>query len=110
MAEAVLHGGGGGNMPGIVSSILLFISGAVAYFAYSDSVWTWTSGGDTHSIHVDTVGVIFMVAGVIALLLSAAYNFMQVDPIEEVGYDEVVTKVSDEEPVKTVRKSRKTTK
>lgn len=63
-------------MPGMIGSLFLIIIGAIAKFAYSDSVWTWTSGGHTHSLRVDTIGMILIFAGLIAFLLSVAYNFM----------------------------------
>lgn len=106
MVEAVLLGGGGDNMPGIISSILLFVAGAIAYFACPGSVWSWTMDGSTHSVRIDTVGLILMFAGGVTLFLSVAYNFMKITPTEE-EYDEVVSKVPGEEPKKAVRKHRR---
>lgn len=91
-------------MPGIISSVILFVSGAIAYFAYSDSVWTWTSGGEAHSLHVDTIGMILMAVGLVTLLLSVAYNFMSVSPVDEEEHDVIVTKKPGQEPKKIVRK------
>lgn len=113
-------------MPGMVSSVLLFIVGAVLKFAYSDSVWTWTSGGTRHTLELDTIGMILIVAAIVLFVFSAIWNFMIVAPRDEVEYhdeveyrDEVVRPVVEEpvvqEPVveppvrKAVKRSRKKT-
>ena len=62
-------------MPGVISSILLIVVGAIARYAYSDEVWRWTTGDETHSLRVDTVGMILLFAGIIGLMLSAAWSF-----------------------------------
>ena len=63
-------------MPGLIGSLMLLIVGAITKYAYSDSVWTWKSGGENHSLQVETVGNILLIAGLIALVLSVAYAFM----------------------------------
>lgn len=63
-------------MPGLIGSLVLLIVGAIARYAYSDEVWTWTAGGERNSLQVDTIGSILLIAGLIGLLLSMAYGFM----------------------------------
>lgn len=63
-------------MPGLIGSLVLLIAGAVAKYAYSEDVWTWTLSGETHSLQVETVGNILLIAGLVALLLSMAYAFL----------------------------------
>lgn len=57
-------------MPGIFGSIFLVVVGAITRYAYSDSVWQWHSGGHSHSVQLDTVGLILIWAGLVGLLLS----------------------------------------
>lgn len=94
-------------MPGIISSVILFIAGAIAKFAYSDSVWTWHSGGQAHSLQVDTIGVILMIAALGLFVVSAAWNFLWFAPTEETERDEIITQLPGAEPVRTVRRKRK---
>lgn len=93
-------------MPGVISSLILFIVGAIARFAYSDSVWSWTSGGHSHSVRVDTVGMILMFAGAVALLLSIAWSFYK--PSESFEKEETVAVQEDpyEPPVKAKKNTR----
>jgi hypothetical protein len=94
-------------MPGLIGSLLLLISGAIAKYAYSDSVWSWTSGGHSHSLQIDTIGTILLLAGIVALVFSTAWSFMSRKEVEEKA-EEVV---EDDVPViksKSV-KIRKTT-
>jgi lysylphosphatidylglycerol synthetase-like protein (DUF2156 family) len=94
------------NMPGVVSSLILIIVGAVAKYAYSDSVWSWTSGGQHHSLRVDTVGMILMLAGLAALFLSIVWGFLSTTDsvVEE---EEVVVKKADKAPVKAKKRTRR---
>jgi hypothetical protein len=68
--------GGDGNMPGLIGSLFLLIVGAITKYAYSDEVLTWTASDEKHSLQLETVGNILLIAGLIALVLSVAYAFM----------------------------------
>lgn len=102
-------------MPGVISSISLIVIGAVTRYAYSDSVWRWHSGGQTHSLQLDTVGLILLWAGVVGLLLSIALSFMVPRYYEDdypghhvdEDYDEVVDYRPGEKPVKIIRRHRR---
>lgn len=111
---------GGDNMPGLIGSLVLLIVGAITKYAYSDEVWTWNSGGEAHSLQVETVGNILLIAGLVALVLSVAYAFMArsgyVEEEEDVYEDPddlprrtVVTRDEDVLPLKKTRSRRKRT-
>lgn len=83
-------------MPGVVGSLLLIIVGAVARYAYSDSVVSWTVGDNVQSLEVDTVGMIILLAGAVGLVLSVFWAFSSGG-----GDDEV-------EPTVVVKRKKKT--
>lgn len=62
-------------MPGVIGSLILVIVGAVARYAYSDSVVSWTIGDNVQSLEVDTVGMILFVAGIVGLVLAVLWAF-----------------------------------
>ena len=64
-------------MPGVIGSLILLIAGAIARYAYSDSVIRWTASDESHALRVDTIGSILIIAGLVALVLSVAYAFMR---------------------------------
>lgn len=98
-------------MPGAVSSLLLIIIGAIAKYAYSDTTWSWTASGHDHSLQVDTVGMILIVAGIIALFLSILWAFLHRTPIiEEPAFEEEEEKVEVKKANKPAVKARKTTR
>lgn len=98
-------------MPGLIGSLLLLISGAVARYAYSESVIRWTTGDEAHSLRVDTIGLILIVAGLVALVLSIAYAFMDdretLVEEENVVVDDVPEVLPPKTAVKRSRRSRK---
>jgi nitrate reductase gamma subunit len=96
-------------MPGIVSSIFLVVVGAITRYAYSDSVWRWHSGGTSHSLRLDTIGGILIIAGVVLFLLSLAYNFIFLSTDDEAvdEYDTVVDRRPDDEPKIIRRRHRR---
>jgi hypothetical protein len=112
-------------MPGLVGSLLLLVVGAITKYAYSDDVWTWTMDGERQTFQVETVGNILLIAGLVALVLSVAYAFVQRNYYveEEVVYDDydepeilpthrptVVQKKADvDPPVKPTRSRRRKT-
>lgn len=100
-------------MPGIISSIFLMVVGAITRYAYSDSVWRWHSGGQAHSLQLDTVGLIFLWAGFISLILSVLFGFLKPRYYEDdypghhIHEDEEIDYSSDKDPIKIVKRRRR---
>ena len=64
-------------MPGAISSLILIIVGSIARYAYSDSVYKWHTGSQVHSLQIDTIGLILLLAGVVGLLLSVLWSLLR---------------------------------
>ena len=64
-------------MPGAISSLVLIIVGSIARYAYSDSVYKWHTGSQVHSLQIDTIGLILLLAGVVGLLLSVLWSLLR---------------------------------